>query len=47
VDGAVYTDQTPPSGLIGSVTDAARLVAAYLNGGALDGHRILSRNQSH
>jgi D-alanyl-D-alanine carboxypeptidase len=38
----VYTDQTPPSGLIGSVTDAARLVAAYLNGGVLDGHRILS-----
>ncbi len=38
----VYTDQTPPSGLIGSVTDAARLVAAYLNDGVLDGHRILS-----
>jgi CubicO group peptidase (beta-lactamase class C family) len=38
----VYTDQTPPSGLIGSVTDASRLVAAYLNGGLLDGQRILS-----
>jgi CubicO group peptidase (beta-lactamase class C family) len=38
----VYTDQTPPSGLIGSVTDAARLIAAYLSGGVLDGRRILS-----
>jgi len=38
----VYNDQTPPTGLIGSATDAARLVAAYLNGGELDGHRILS-----
>jgi CubicO group peptidase (beta-lactamase class C family) len=38
----VYTDQTPPSGLIGSVTDASRLVAAYLNGGLLDDQRILS-----
>ena len=38
----VYTDQTPPTGLIGSATDAARLVAAYLNGGELDGRRILS-----
>jgi len=39
----VYTDQTPSTGLIGSATDAARLVAAYLNGGELDGHRILSK----
>ena len=39
----VYTDQTPPTGLIGSATDAARLVAAYLNGGELDGKRILSQ----
>jgi CubicO group peptidase (beta-lactamase class C family) len=39
----VYTDQTPSTALIGSVTDAARLVAAYLNGGVLDGQRILSR----
>jgi D-alanyl-D-alanine carboxypeptidase len=39
----VYTDQTPPTGLIGSATDAARFVAAYLNGGELDGKRILSQ----
>jgi CubicO group peptidase (beta-lactamase class C family) len=39
----VYTDQTPSSGLIGSAIDAARLAAAYLNGGALDGRRILSQ----
>lgn len=39
----VYNDQTPPSGLIGPATDAARLVSAYLNGGELDGRRILSR----
>jgi CubicO group peptidase (beta-lactamase class C family) len=38
----VYNDQTPPTGLIGSATDAARLVAAYLNEGELDGRRILS-----
>jgi len=37
----VYTDQTPPSGLIGSASDAARLVRAYLNKGILEGHRIL------
>ena len=39
----VYTDQTPSTALIGSATDAARLVAAYLNGGELDGRRILSQ----
>ena len=39
----VYTDQTPSTGLIGSVSDGARLVAAYLNGGVLDGKRILSQ----
>jgi CubicO group peptidase (beta-lactamase class C family) len=39
----VYTDQTPSTGLIGSATDAARLAAAYLNGGVLDGQRILSQ----
>lgn len=39
----VYTDQTSPTGLIGSATDAARLVAAYLNGGELDDKRILSQ----
>jgi D-alanyl-D-alanine carboxypeptidase len=38
----VYNDQTPPTGLIGSASDAARLVAAYMNGGELDGRRILS-----
>jgi len=39
----VYTDQTPSTGLISSVSDAARLVIAYLNGGVLNGHRILSQ----
>ena len=39
----VYTNQTPPSGLIGSATDAARLAVAYLNGGVFDGRRILSQ----
>jgi CubicO group peptidase (beta-lactamase class C family) len=39
----VYTDQTPPTGLIGSATDAARFVVAYLNVGELDGKRILSQ----
>ncbi len=39
----VYTDQTPSTGLIGSVTDAAKLVAAYLNGGVFNGQRILSQ----
>ena len=39
----VYTDQTPPTGLIGSANDAARLALAYLNEGELDGRRILSR----
>ncbi|MCX2718644.1 serine hydrolase domain-containing protein [Lentiprolixibacter aurantiacus] len=38
----VYTDQEPPSALIGSVMDASRLVRAYLNKGALNGNRILS-----
>jgi CubicO group peptidase (beta-lactamase class C family) len=38
----VYTDQEPPSALIGSAMDAARLVRAYLNKGILDGDRILS-----
>ena len=39
----VYTDQTPSTGLIGPVTDAAKLIAAYLNGGELNGQRMLSR----
>ncbi|HVO74950.1 MAG TPA: serine hydrolase domain-containing protein [Ignavibacteriaceae bacterium] len=38
----VYTHQTPSTGLIGSVSDAALLAAAYLNGGELNGKRILS-----
>ena len=37
----VYNDQTPPTGLIGPVRDAARLMLAYLNGGELEGARIL------
>ena len=39
----VYTNQTPSTGLIGSATDAAKLVAAYLNGGVYHGRRILSK----
>ncbi len=38
----VYTNQEPPSALIGSTEDASRLVRAYLNKGILDGNRILS-----
>ena len=38
----VYTNQTAPSGLIGSASDAAKLVMTYLNGGELEGQRILS-----
>jgi D-alanyl-D-alanine carboxypeptidase len=38
-----YNDQTPPSGLIGSLADASRLAMAYLNNGELDGKRILSK----
>jgi CubicO group peptidase (beta-lactamase class C family) len=37
----VYTNQTPSTALIGSVKDAANFVAAYLNGGELEGQRIL------
>ncbi|MBT8260674.1 MAG: beta-lactamase family protein [Flavobacteriaceae bacterium] len=40
----VYTDQEPPSALIGSTLDASRLVRAYLNKGILDGNRILSEH---
>ena len=39
----VYTDQTPSTALIGPVTDAAKLVAAYLNDGELNGKRILTK----
>lgn len=38
----VYTDQEASSALIGSTSDATRLIRAYLNKGMLDGHRILS-----
>jgi CubicO group peptidase (beta-lactamase class C family) len=38
VDGAAY------GGLIGSARDAARFMAAHLNAGELDGHRLLSPN---
>lgn len=38
----VYTDQTPSTGLIGPVTDAAHLAIAYLNKGEYNGKRILS-----
>jgi hypothetical protein len=37
-----YNDQTPPTGLIGSAADAARLLSALTNGGVLQGRRILS-----
>lgn len=50
----VYPDQTSPTGLIGPVTDVARLMLAYLNDGELDGQCILSAesvammtNESH
>ncbi len=38
----IYSDQNGPTGLIGSATDLARFVMAYLNGGELNGQRILS-----
>ncbi|NOU59643.1 serine hydrolase domain-containing protein [Marinifilum caeruleilacunae] len=38
----VYTNQEPPSALIGSTLDASRFMRAYLNKGILDGNRILS-----
>ena len=38
----VYTDQKGPTGPIGPATDTARFLMAYLNGGELDGQRILS-----
>jgi CubicO group peptidase (beta-lactamase class C family) len=37
------TDYTPPTGLIGSTADLARFGQAMLNGGVLDGARILSK----
>ena len=38
----VYSDQNGPTGLIGPATDLARFAMAYLNGGELNGQRILS-----
>jgi CubicO group peptidase (beta-lactamase class C family) len=38
----LYIDVTPPTGLIGSAADMAQLMLAYLNGGELEGVRILS-----
>lgn len=38
----VYIDPLPPSGLIGTAPDVARLLLAYLQRGELDGVRILS-----
>ena len=37
----VYIDATPSTGLIGPASEVARLMLAYLNGGELDGARIL------
>lgn len=37
-----YANSAPPTGLIGPASDAARFVAAILNGGALGGQRILA-----
>jgi CubicO group peptidase (beta-lactamase class C family) len=39
----VYTDPLASSGLIGPAPDVARLLLAYLNGGELEGVRILSQ----
>jgi len=37
----LYTDYTGPTGLLGTGADLARFGQAFLNGGELDGHRIL------
>jgi len=37
-----YANAAPPTGLIGPATDAARFTAAILNGGELEGQRILA-----
>jgi CubicO group peptidase (beta-lactamase class C family) len=39
----VYSDQNGPTGLIGPATDLARFAMSYLNGGELNGQRILSQ----
>ena len=46
-DGRIWfnrflADSNPPTGLVGPATDLARFQMAYLNGGKLDGVRILS-----
>lgn len=46
-DGRIWfnrlnADSNPPTGLVGPATDLSRFVTAYLNGGELDGSRILS-----
>jgi D-alanyl-D-alanine carboxypeptidase len=42
-----YTDQAPPSGLIGPVTDVGLFIMAYINNGELNGKRILSAESIH
>jgi D-alanyl-D-alanine carboxypeptidase len=37
-----YANSAPPTGMIGPATDASRFVAAILNGGELDGQRVLA-----
>lgn len=39
----VYIDATPSTGLLGPSSDVARLMIALLDGGGIDGERILSR----
>jgi len=43
----IYSDQNGPTGLIGPATDTARFLMAYLNGGEIDGQRILSEEMVH
>jgi CubicO group peptidase (beta-lactamase class C family) len=38
----VYIDATPSTGLIGTSTDVARFMLAYLNRGSLDGNLLLN-----
>jgi len=38
----IYIEATPPTGLIGSAPDVAKLMMAYLNRGTLNGQSILS-----
>jgi CubicO group peptidase (beta-lactamase class C family) len=37
-----YANSAPPTGMIGPATDASRFVATILNGGELDGQRVLA-----